>query len=155
VKVGQGFDSHKLVAGRPLILGGVNIPHDRGLEGHSDADVLIHAICDALLGAAGWGDMGQHFPDTEEQYAGYNSRYFLLEIRTMLDEAGLRVGNIDASVIAQAPRLSPYMEQMKTNLAADLKVDKHAINLKATTTEGLGFTGRNEGIAALAVALVE
>jgi len=155
VKVGQGFDSHKLVAGRRLILGGVNIPHDKGLEGHSDADVLIHAICDALLGAAGWGDMGQHFPDTNEQYAGYNSRNFLLEIRRMLDEAGLHVGNIDASVIAQAPRLSPYMEQMKTNLAADLKVDKHAINLKATTTEGLGFTGRNEGIAALAVALIE
>jgi len=155
VKVGQGFDSHKLVAGRRLILGGVNIPHDKGLEGHSDADVLIHAICDALLGAAGWGDMGRHFPDTNEQYAGYNSRNFLLEIRRMLDEAGLHVGNIDASVIAQAPRLSPYMEQMKTNLAADLKVDKHAINLKATTTEGLGFTGRNEGIAALAVALIE
>lgn len=155
MKVGQGFDSHKLVAGRRLILGGVNIPHDKGLEGHSDADVLIHAICDALLGAAGWGDMGQHFPDTNEQYAGYNSRNFLLEIRRMLDEAGLHVGNIDASVIAQAPRLSPYMEQMKTNLAADLKVDKHAINLKATTTEGLGFTGRNEGIAALAVALIE
>ena len=155
MKVGQGFDSHKLVAGRRLILGGVNIPHDKGLEGHSDADVLIHAICDALLGAAGRGDMGQHFPDTIEQYAGYNSRNFLLEIRRMLDEAGLHVGNIDASVIAQAPRLSPYMEQMKTNLAADLKVDKHAINLKATTTEGLGFTGRNEGIAALAVALIE
>ena len=155
MKVGQGFDSHKLVAGRRLILGGVNIPHDKGLEGHSDADVLIHAICDALLGAAGWGDMGQHFPDTNEQYAGYNRRNFLLEIRRMLDEAGLHVGNIDASVIAQAPRLSPYMEQMKTNLAADLKVDKHAINLKATTTEGLGFTGRNEGIAALAVALIE
>ncbi|MED5408244.1 MAG: 2-C-methyl-D-erythritol 2,4-cyclodiphosphate synthase [Pseudomonadota bacterium] len=155
MKVGQGFDSHKLVAGRRLILGGVNIPHDKGLEGHSDADVLIHAICDALPGAAGWGDMGQHFPDTNEQYAGYNSRNFLLEIRRMLDEAGLHVGNIDASVIAQAPRLSPYMEQMKTNLAADLKVDKHAINLKATTTEGLGFTGRNEGIAALAVALIE
>ena len=155
MKVGQGFDSHKLVAGRRLILGGVNIPHDKGLEGHSDADVLIHAICDALLGAAGWGDMGQHFPDTNEQYAGYPSRTFLLEIRRMLDEAGLHVGNIDASVIAQAPRLSPYMEQMKTNLAADLKVDKHAINLKATTTEGLGFTGRNEGIAALAVALIE
>ncbi|MEE3288779.1 MAG: 2-C-methyl-D-erythritol 2,4-cyclodiphosphate synthase [Pseudomonadota bacterium] len=155
MKVGQGFDSHKLVAGRRLILGGVNIPHDKGLEGHSDADLLIHAICHALLGAAGWGDMGQHFPDTNEQYAGYNSRNFLLEIRRMLDEAGLHVGNIDASVIAQAPRLSPYMEQMKTNLAADLKVDKHAINLKATTTEGLGFTGRNEGIAALAVALIE
>ena len=155
MKVGQGFDSHKLVAGRRLILGGVDIPHDRGLEGHSDADVLVHAICDALLGAAGWGDIGQHFPDTDELYAGYNSRNFLLEIREKLDKAGLRVGNIDASVIAQAPRLSPYMGQMKDNLAADLEVDRQVINLKATTTEGLGFTGRNEGIAALAVVLIE
>ncbi|HCF73923.1 MAG TPA: 2-C-methyl-D-erythritol 2,4-cyclodiphosphate synthase, partial [Gammaproteobacteria bacterium] len=118
MKVGQGFDSHKLIAGRRLILGGVDIPHDRGLEGHSDADVLVHAICDALLGAAGWGDIGQHFPDTDEQYAGYNSRNFLLEIRAKLDKAGLQIGNIDASIIAQAPRLSPYMEQMKDNLAA-------------------------------------
>ena len=155
MKVGQGFDSHKLVAGRRLILGGVDIPHDRGLEGHSDADVLVHAICDALLGAAGWGDLGQHFPDTDEQYTGYNSRNFLLEIREKLDKAGLQIGNIDASIIAQAPRLSPYMEQMKDNLAADLKVDRQVINLKATTTEGLGFTGRNEGIAALAVVLIE
>ena len=155
MKVGQGFDSHKLVAGRRLILGGVDIPHDRGLEGHSDADVLVHAICDALLGAAGWGDIGQHFPDTDEQYTGYNSRNFLLEIRAKLDKAGLQIGNIDASIIAQAPRLSPYMEQMKDNLAADLEVDRQVINLKATTTEGLGFTGRNEGIAALAVVLIE
>ena len=155
MKVGQGFDSHKLIAGRRLILGGVDIPHDRGLEGHSDADVLVHAICDALLGAAGWGDIGQHFPDTDEQYAGYNSRNFLLEIRAKLDKAGLQIGNIDASIIAQAPRLSPYMDQMKDNLAADLKVDRQVINLKATTTEGLGFTGRNEGIAALAVVLIE
>jgi len=117
--------------------------------------VLVHAICDALLGAAGWGDIGQHFPDTDEQYAGYNSRNFLLEIREKLDKAGLQIGNIDASIIAQAPRLSPYMEQMKDNLAADLKVDRQVINLKATTTEGLGFTGRNEGIAALAVVLIE
>ncbi|MBN98657.1 MAG: 2-C-methyl-D-erythritol 2,4-cyclodiphosphate synthase [Gemmatimonadetes bacterium] len=155
MKVGQGFDSHRLVAGRPLILGGVNIPHETGLDGHSDADVLVHAICDALLGAAGWGDIGRHFPDTDQQYSGRNSRYFLVEIRKMLDSAGLNIGNIDATVIAQAPRLSPYMEQMTGNLAADLGVARDSINLKATTTEGLGFTGRGEGIAALAVALIE
>ena len=155
MKVGQGFDSHRLVTGRPLILGGVSIPHETGLDGHSDADVLVHAICDALLGAAGWGDIGRHFPDTDQQYSGRNSRYFLVEIRKMLDNAGLNIGNIDATVIAQAPRLSPYMEQMTGNLAADLGVARDSINLKATTTEGLGFTGREEGIAALAVALIE
>ena len=155
MKVGQGFDAHKLVIGRPLILGGVSIPHERGLDGHSDADVLVHAICDALLGAAGWGDIGRHFPDTDQQYSGRNSRYFLVEIRKLLDSAGLNIGNIDATVIAQAPRLSPYVEQMKGNLAADLGVARDTINLKATTTEGLGFTGREEGIAALAVALIE
>ena len=155
MKVGQGFDSHRLVTGRPLILGGVSIPHETGLGGHSDADVLVHAICDALLGAAGWGDIGRHFPDTDQQYSGRNSRYFLVEIRKMLDSAGLNIGNIDATVIAQAPRLSPYMEQMTGNLAADLGVARDNINLKATTTEGLGFTGREEGIAALAVALIE
>jgi len=155
MKVGQGFDSHRLVTGRPLILGGVSIPHETGLDGHSDADVLVHAICDALLGAAGWGDIGRHFPDTDQQYSGRNSRYFLVEIRKMLDSAGLNIGNIDATVIAQAPRLSPYMEQMTGNLAADLGVARDNINLKATTTEGLGFTGREEGIAALAVALIE
>ena len=155
MKVGQGFDSHRLVTGRPLIIGGVNIPHETGLDGHSDADVLVHAICDALLGAAGWGDIGRHFPDTDQQYSGRNSRYFLVEIRKMLDSAGLNIGNIDATVIAQAPRLSPYVEQMKANLATDLGVVRDTINLKATTTEGLGFTGREEGIAALAVALIE
>lgn len=155
MKVGQGFDSHRLVTGRPLILGGVSIPHETGLDGHSDADVLVHAICDALLGAAGWGDIGRHFPDTDQQYSGRNSRHFLVEIRKMLDSAGLNIGNIDATVIAQAPRLSPYMEQMTGNLAADLGVARDSINLKATTTEGLGFTGREEGIAALAVALIE
>ena len=155
MKVGQGFDSHRLVTGRPLILGGVSIPHETGLDGHSDADVLVHAICDALLGAAGWGDIGRHFPDTDQQYSGRNSRYFLVEIRKMLDNAGLNIGNIDATVIAQAPRLSPYMERMTGNLAADLGVARDSINLKATTTEGLGFTGREEGIAALAVALIE
>ena len=155
MKVGQGFDSHRLVTGRPLILGGVSIPHETGLGGHSDADVLVHAICDALLGAAGWGDIGRHFPDTDQQYSGRNSRYFLVEIRKMLDSAGLNIGNIDATVIAQAPRLSPYMERMTGNLAADLGVARDYINLKATTTEGLGFTGREEGIAALAVALIE
>ena len=155
MKVGQGFDSHRLVTGRPLILGGVSIPHETGLDGHSDVDGLVHAICDALLGAAGWGDIGRHFPDTDQQYSGRNSRYFLVEIRKMLDSAGLNIGNIDATVIAQAPRLSPYMEQMTGNLAADLGVARDNINLKATTTEGLGFTGREEGIAALAVALIE
>ena len=155
MKVGQGFDSHRLVTGRPLILGGVSIPHETGLDGHSDADVLVHAICDALLGAAGWGDIGRHFPDTDQQYSGRNSRYFLVETRKMLDSAGLNIGNIDATVIAQAPRLSPYVEQMKGNLATDLGVLRDTINLKATTAEGLGFTGREEGIAALAVALIE
>ena len=155
MKVGQGFDAHKLVIGRPLILGGVSIPYEKGLDGHSDADVLVHAICDALLGAAGWGDIGRHFPDTDQQYSGRNSRYFLVEIRKMLDNAGRNIGNIDATVIAQAPRLSPYMERMTGNLAADLGVARDSINLKATTTEGLGFTGREEGIAALAVALIE
>jgi 2-C-methyl-D-erythritol 2,4-cyclodiphosphate synthase len=154
-RIGQGFDVHALVAGRRLVLGGVDIPFERGLEGHSDADVLIHAVIDALLGAAALGDIGRHFPDSDARYRGADSRVLLREVGKMLAQARLRVGNVDATLIAQAPRLAPYIDAMIANLAADLGLARERVNVKATTTERLGFTGRGEGIAALAVALLE
>jgi len=155
MRIGQGFDVHALVPDRRLVLGGVHIPHHLGLEGHSDADVLLHAICDALLGAAGLGDIGGHYPDSDAQYSEIDSRRLLRDVAAKLAALKFRVVNVDATVIAQAPRLAPHFAAMKANIAADLGVAQGAVNLKATTTEGLGFTGRGEGIAAMAVALVE
>ena len=154
-RIGQGFDVHALVAGRRLVLGGVEIPFERGLEGHSDADVLIHAVIDALLGAAALGDIGRHFPDSDERFGGADSRALLREVGAKLAQARLRVGNVDATIIAQAPRLAPHIDAMVANLAADLGLARDQVNVKATTSEKLGFTGRGEGIAAMAVALVE
>lgn len=154
IRIGQGFDVHALVEGRKLILGGVEIPFPLGLEGHSDADVLLHAICDALLGAAALGDIGRHFPDTDPQYRGIDSRRLLRRVRGVLAEEGWRVGNVDATVVAQAPRLAPYIPDMVRHIAADLQVAEECVNVKATTTEKLGFTGRGQGIAAQAVCLI-
>ncbi|QSI75084.1 2-C-methyl-D-erythritol 2,4-cyclodiphosphate synthase [Niveibacterium microcysteis] len=153
-RVGQGFDVHALVPGRKLIIGGVDIPFDRGLLGHSDADVLLHAITDAVLGAAGLGDIGRHFPDTDERFAGADSRILLREAVASVHAAGWRVGNLDATVIAQAPKILPHVPAMVANISADLGVAADAVNLKGKTTERLGFTGRGEGIAAEAVALL-
>ena len=154
MRIGHGFDVHALVPGRRLVLGGVDIPFDRGLQGHSDADVLIHAVCDALLGAAGLGDIGRHFPDSDPAYRDADSRALLREVVARVTAQGLRVGNVDATVIAQAPRLAPHIEHMQANLRDDLGVPAGRANVKATTSEGLGFTGRGEGIAASAVALL-
>lgn len=154
IRVGQGFDVHALVSGRPLIIGGVRIDHPKGLLGHSDADVLLHAITDALLGAAGLGDIGRHFPDTDPAHAGADSRALLRETMGAVRDAGFRVGNVDATVIAQAPKLLPHVPAMIANIAADLGVEAARINIKGKTTERLGFTGRAEGIAAQAVALL-
>jgi len=155
MRIGQGFDVHPLVEGRKLILGGVEIAYHKGLEGHSDADVLLHAICDALLGAAGLGDIGRHYPETDAAYAGADSRALLRDVAQKLREKKLKVVNIDATVLAQAPRMAPHLQRMVANIAADLGIDAAAVNVKATTTEGLGFVGRLEGIAAQAVALID
>jgi 2-C-methyl-D-erythritol 2,4-cyclodiphosphate synthase len=155
MRIGQGFDVHALAPGRKLVLGGVHIPHPVGLAGHSDADVLLHAICDALLGAAGLGDIGRHYPDSDAQYAGIDSRRLLRDVAARLAAGGWRVLNVDATVIAQAPRLAPHFAAMTAHIAQDLGVAPGAVSLKATTTEGLGFAGRGEGIAALAVALID
>ena len=154
IRIGNGFDVHALVAGRPLILGGVTIPHDRGLEGHSDADVLVHAIGDAILGALALGDLGKHFPDTDPRWKGADSRALLRHIVGLMNERGYRIGNVDATVIAQAPRLAPHVPAMRANLAADLRCAVDDVSVKATTTERLGFAGRGEGIAAMASVLV-
>ena len=154
MRIGQGFDVHQLVAGRKLIIGGVDIPYDQGLLGHSDADVLLHAICDALLGAAALGDIGKHFADTDAKFKNIDSRILLREVSRLLNNAGFRVGNVDATIIAQAPKMAPHITQMVENIAADLGVAMNAVNVKATTTEKLGYTGRGEGIAAQAVALL-
>jgi 2-C-methyl-D-erythritol 2,4-cyclodiphosphate synthase len=154
MKIGQGFDAHALIAGRKLVIGGVAIPHEKGLAGHSDADVLIHAVCDALLGAAGLGDIGSHFPDTDARYKGIDSRRLLREVAQLLKERGLKVANVDATVIAQAPKMAPHIPAMRANLAADLGIAPDAVNVKAKTTERLGFVGRGEGIAAEAVTLL-
>lgn len=154
IRVGHGFDVHAFAEGRKLIVGGVDIPHERGLAGHSDADVLLHAICDALLGAAGLGDIGRHFPDTDAAFAGIDSRILLRRVAEQLRERGWQAGNVDATIIAQAPKMAPHIEQMTANIAADLGVTIERVNVKATTTEKLGFTGRGEGIAAEAVCLI-
>jgi 2-C-methyl-D-erythritol 2,4-cyclodiphosphate synthase len=154
MRIGQGFDVHPLVAGRKLILGGVQIAYHKGLEGHSDADVLLHAVCDALLGAAGLGDIGRHYPDTDASFAGADSRALLRDVAQKLREKKLKVVNVDATIVAQAPRMAPHMARMTANIAADLGIEPAAVNIKATTTEGLGFVGRIEGIAAQAVALL-
>lgn len=153
-RIGQGYDCHALVSGRKLIIGGVTIPHATGLLGHSDADVLLHAITDAILGAAGLGDIGRHFPDTDPQFSGADSRVLLCEARNRVAKAGYVIGNIDATIIAQAPKMAPHIPLMVENIAADLGVDANRVNIKAKTNERLGFLGREEGIAAEAVALV-
>jgi 2-C-methyl-D-erythritol 2,4-cyclodiphosphate synthase len=155
MRIGQGFDVHQLVSGRKLIIGGVDIPHDKGLEGHSDADVLIHAVCDALLGAAGLGDIGRHFPDSDARYKGIDSRKLLREVAELLGRHRLRVVNLDSTIIAQAPKMAPHIPAMRANLAADLGVAPEQVNVKAKTTEKLGFVGRGEGIAAEAIVLLE
>ena len=155
MRIGHGYDAHRFGPGRPLVLGGVTVPHPLGLVAHSDGDVLVHALCDALLGAAGLGDIGRHFPDSSADYAGIDSRVLLRRVVALLHREGLRVGNVDATVVAQAPRLASHVPTMRANLAADLQVEPARVNVKATTTEGMGFTGRAEGIAAHAVALLE
>ncbi len=154
IRIGHGFDVHQLVEGRKCIIGGVDIPFERGLLGHSDADVLLHAICDALLGAAALGDIGKHFPDSDARYQGIDSRTLLKHVAALIGERGYRVENVDATIIAEAPKMSPHIAQMVGNIAADLGVNADQVNVKATTTEKLGFTGRGEGIAAEAVCLI-
>ena len=153
-RIGQGYDCHALVPNRPLVVGGVTIPHKTGLLGHSDADVLLHAITDALLGAAGLGDIGRHFPDTDARFAGADSRVLLREAAKRVQEAGYSIGNIDATIIAQAPKMAPHIGQMIAHIAADLAVDVVQVNLKAKTNEKLGWEGREEGMAAQAIALL-
>jgi len=154
MRIGTGYDVHRLAAGRKLIIGGVDIPFEKGLFGHSDADVLLHAICDAMLGAAGLGDIGRHFPDTAPIYKDISSLMLLEEVRRLLAEAGFQVNNIDATIVAEKPKMAPHIPVMVTNIAEAIKVDRSAINVKATTTEGLGFAGRDEGMAAYAVASI-
>lgn len=152
--IGQGFDAHRFAPGRPLVLGGVTVPHDQGMEAHSDGDVVIHALCDALLGAAGLGDIGRQFPDSDPAYAGIDSRILLRRVMQDLEGLGLRLHNADLTIIAQRPRLAAHIPAMRGVLAADLGCDPSRVNLKATTTERMGFTGRGEGVAALAVVLL-
>ncbi|WP_284452084.1 2-C-methyl-D-erythritol 2,4-cyclodiphosphate synthase [Methylophaga thalassica] len=154
MRIGHGYDVHRFIEDAPLIIGGVTIPHTHGLEAHSDGDVLIHAICDALLGAAGLWDIGHHFPDNDQAFKGIDSRILLRRVINDLSERGWCVGNVDATIIAQAPKMAPFIPQMRALLAADMEVDVTAINIKATTTEKLGFAGRKEGIATHAVALI-
>lgn len=154
MRIGQGYDVHRLVEGRRLIIGGVDIPYEKGLLGHSDADVLLHAVMDALLGAAALGDIGQHFPDSDERYKGISSIALLKEVGKILQENGYMIENIDSTVIAQRPKLLPYRPQMAENIAAALGIEKEQVSVKATTEEGLGFTGTGEGISAQAIALL-
>jgi 2-C-methyl-D-erythritol 2,4-cyclodiphosphate synthase len=155
MRIGHGYDVHRFGPGEALVLGGVRIPHDRGLVAHSDGDVLIHAVCDALLGAIGQGDIGQHFPDTDPTYAGADSRLLLRRVMQLVQQAGWALGNLDATIIAQAPRMAPHIFAMRGNLAADMSAAVAQVNVKATTTEKLGFTGRQEGIAVHAVVLLQ
>ncbi len=155
MRVGYGYDVHRLQEGRRLVLGGVEIPHTQGLLGHSDADVLLHAICDALLGAAALGDIGQHFPDSDSQYQDINSLLLLKEVAGILQRTGLRVINVDSTVVAQEPRLAPHIKQMRQNIARFLAIEPEQVSVKATTSEGLGFEGRQQGISAHAVVLIE
>ncbi|MBR4513453.1 MAG: 2-C-methyl-D-erythritol 2,4-cyclodiphosphate synthase [Lachnospiraceae bacterium] len=154
MRIGMGYDVHRLVEGRPLIIGGVQIPHELGLLGHSDADVLTHAIMDALLGAAALGDIGKHFPDTDEKYKGADSIELLKEVGKLLDEKNMLVGNIDATIIAQKPKMAPHIEAMRERISEALGLELNQVNIKATTEEGLGFTGSGEGISAQAIALL-
>jgi len=151
MRVGTGYDVHRLEQGRKLVMGGVDIPFEKGLLGHSDADVLLHAICDALLGAAGLGDIGKHFPDADQRYKGISSLKLLGEVRALLEQKGFRVHNIDSTIVAERPRMAPHIPAMIGNIAEAVRVNVSAVNVKATTTEGLGFAGKGEGIAAYAV----
>ncbi|MCP4717060.1 MAG: 2-C-methyl-D-erythritol 2,4-cyclodiphosphate synthase [Deltaproteobacteria bacterium] len=155
LKIGIGYDVHRLVAGRDLVLGGVLVPYEKGLLGHSDADVLLHAVCDAILGALGCGDIGRHFPDTDERYRGISSLKLLEKVQALAGERGYGCANVDAIVVAQQPKLAAYRDAMQENIARCLKVDSAVINVKATTTEGLGFEGRGEGISSKAVVLIK
>jgi 2-C-methyl-D-erythritol 2,4-cyclodiphosphate synthase len=155
MRIGHGYDVHKLVEGRKLILGGVDVPHSVGLLGHSDADVLLHAISDAILGAIGEGDIGRHFPDTDPAYKGADSIKLLQHVMGLADAKGYRIGNVDATIVAQRPKLAPFIGQMRANIARALSCEEDRVNVKATTTEELGFAGRKEGIAAYSVALLE
>ncbi|NLM61705.1 MAG: 2-C-methyl-D-erythritol 2,4-cyclodiphosphate synthase [Clostridiales bacterium] len=155
MRIGHGYDVHRLVEGRKLILGGVDIPYDKGLLGHSDADVLVHSVMDALLGAAALGDIGKHFPDSDMKYKGISSMLLLKEVHRLLLSKGYRVGNIDATIVAQRPKLSPYLPVMAENIAGVLEVDTDRVNIKATTEEGLGISGSGEGIMAYAVCIIE
>lgn len=154
IRIGQGYDVHRLINGRKLIMGGVDIPHETGLLGHSDADVLTHAICDALLGAAALGDIGRHFPDSDEKYKGISSLLLLAEVGKMLRGKHYEINNIDAIIIAQAPKFAPFIEEMRTNVANALNISIDSVGIKATTEEGLGFTGNKQGIAASAVCII-
>jgi len=154
MRIGTGYDVHRLSGGRNLVIGGVDIPSELGLVGHSDADVLLHAICDALLGAAGLGDIGRHFPDTAPKYKGISSLILLGDVYRLLMEAGYRVNNIDATIVAERPKMAPHVPAMVANIAAAVNVDRSAVNVKATTTEGLGFAGKGEGMAAYAVCTI-
>ena len=154
IRIGHGFDVHPLVTGRKCVMGGVDIPFEKGLDGHSDADVLLHAICDALLGAAALGDIGQHFPSSDSRYQGIDSRQLLRHVVSLLQAKGYAITNIDSTVMCELPKLSPYTQQMRSHIAQDCQVSIDAVNVKATTTEKLGFTGRGEGIAAEAVCLI-
>lgn len=156
MRIGQGFDAHRFKSGGRLVLGGVEIPHDKGMEAHSDGDVIIHALCDAVLGALALGDIGKHFPDSSAEFEGIDSRILLRKVITLISQHGYRINNADISVIAQEPKLAPHIEAMRTVLAEDMQIDRQNVSIKATTTEGMGFTGRGEGIAAMAsVLLVE
>jgi 2-C-methyl-D-erythritol 2,4-cyclodiphosphate synthase len=155
MRVGHGYDAHRYIAGRPLILGGVEIPYEKGLEAHSDGDAVIHAICDSLLGAAGLGDIGSYFPDTDKKFKNIDSRILLREVLAQIKEKSLEIGNIDVTILAQAPKMASHIAAMKSILADDLNVDSTSINIKATTTEKMGFIGRLEGIAVYAVCLLE
>ena len=155
MRIGQGYDVHALVAGRRLVIGGVEIPFDKGLLGHSDADVLLHAICDALIGAAALGDIGRHFPDTDKQLENVDSRILLRRVGKLLEDSGYRIVNVDATIVAQAPRMAPHIPLMVERIAEDLRISARDVNVKAKTTERLGFAGREEGMAAEAVALIE
>ncbi len=155
IRIGTGYDVHRLTRGRKLIIGGVEIPAEEGLLGHSDADVLLHAICDSLLGAAGLGDIGRHFPDSAPKYKDISSLFLLTEVRRLLSEAGFSVNNIDATIVAERPRMSPHIPAMVANIAAAISIDHSLVNVKATTTEGLGFAGKGEGMAAYAVCTIK
>ncbi|MCI9036425.1 MAG: 2-C-methyl-D-erythritol 2,4-cyclodiphosphate synthase [Oscillospiraceae bacterium] len=153
-RIGQGYDVHRLVEGRPLVLGGVTVPYEKGLLGHSDADVVLHALMDALLGAAALGDIGRHFPDSDMRYKGADSRLLLRHVVRLLADQGFTIGNVDVTLVAQRPKIAPFIPQMRENIAADLQTSLDAVNIKATTEEHLGFTGSGEGMAAQAVALI-